>query len=64
MVKLVLWEGDFDVATFEFESAECAIDFVKSMSANSIDGWSVVDENGFWIIEEGEKMIPLQSITR
>lgn len=65
MVNFRLWKGDFDVAHFELESTEAAIELAKKIADNpahypDCDGWSITDKDGYWIIEEGEKIIPIR----
>lgn len=62
MVNVTLWNGDADVAKRSFDSQEDAMQYIKNLREDGewkivYDGWSMTDEDGRFLIEEGEKVI-------
>lgn len=62
MVNITLWNGDIDVAERSFDSKEDAMRYIKTLREDgewkiAYDGWSMTDEDGRFLIEEGEKVI-------
>ena len=62
MVNITLWNGDADVARRSFDSQEDAMQYIKTLREDGkwkivYDGWSMTDEDGRFLIEEGEKVI-------
>ncbi len=62
MVNITLWNGDVDVAERSFDSKEDAMQYIKTLREDgewkiAYDGWSMTDEDGRFLIEEGEKVI-------
>lgn len=62
MVNVTFWNGDVDVAKRSFDSQEDAMQHIKNLREDGewkivYDGWSMTDEDGRFLIEEGEKVI-------
>lgn len=62
MVNVTFWNGDVDVAEQSFDSQEDAMQHIKNLREDGewkivYDGWSMTDEDGRFLIEEGEKVI-------
>lgn len=62
MVNVTFWNGDADVAKRSFDSQEDAMQYIKNLREDGewkivYDGWSMTDEDGHFLIEEGEKVI-------
>ena len=60
-------EYDSEVDSFEFKFYEVhsAIDFVLSVAScpelyPDYYGWSITNEEGYWVVEKGEDHIPLK----
>lgn len=67
MLTLTFWKGHYAAYRFDVESEEAAFEWVRRVAADpgyylyDFDGWSLTDERGFWLIEEGEKLIPVKA---
>lgn len=62
---VTLWDKtDFPTDEIKVESKQQALDLMTELANDpslypQCRGWSLTDDRGFWIIEEGEKAIPL-----
>lgn len=66
MVTLTIWEKDYAAHSIQFADEDQAIEAVKAIARDKdayrkCDGWSITDDEGYWIIEEGEKHIPIKA---
>lgn len=57
MFTAKLWSGNCDIESRSFDKMSDAVKWVEDMREDKtmeFDGWSIVDKDGRWIIEEGE----------